>query len=142
MMSRPTTTAQRKPSRLKVILRAVWFAILLLISFYLHWLLATENYTWSDAGNKVITVNYELNWLHNFSDVPGVRGYAQELLKKDLPGYTSSIIEGALFYWIPFMLACIGIYAGITRRITALQYRIVAYGLIALLLFLIGAPNY
>lgn len=136
------TITPKKPSRLKAILPAVWFAILLLISFYLHWLLATENYTWSDAGSKVITVNYELNWLHNFSDVPGVRGYAQELLKRDLPGYTSSIIEGAFFYLIPFMLACIGIYAAVTRRVTALQFRIVAYGLIALLLYLIGAPNY
>jgi len=139
-MEELTTTAPRKPNKYSA-LRVVWFGILLVSAISIQSLVAWSNYSFSDYGNAVIIVSYELNWLHNFSDVPGVKGYAQELLKADMPDLPFGLIAVVFFYWVPFLLLGIGVNTIVKRRITRLQFAIVSYSFLFIVLSIIVLPQ-
>jgi hypothetical protein len=119
-MSQAPTTAPRKPSRywaaMKLILFFPLYAAALLIVAGLSLLVILL--LWDSDALRVVEI--ERYWLQNFSDMPGVKGYATELLRHDSLGLRNLIMLGeALAAITPFILLGMGIQC-IRRKTTDL----------------------
>lgn len=112
------TTAQRRTSKLwlaiKLILFIPFFGFALLIVTVLSYLVVLL--LWDSDALRVVEI--ERYWLHNFSDMPGVKGYATELLRNDSLGLRNLIMLGeALAAITPFVLLGFGIQCILRKTI-------------------------
>lgn len=119
-MNQSPTTAPRKPSRLWAVIKLVFFipfyGFALLIVTVLSYLVILL--LWDSDALRVVEI--ERYWLQNFSDMPGVKGYATELLRNDSLGLRNLIMLGeALAAITPFILLGMGIQC-ILRKTTNL----------------------
>jgi len=109
-MSEAKTTALRKPSRILAIIQIVFFIPLYAAALFFTTMLSFGVIFVFWDSDTIQNVQIERYWLHNFSAMPGVKGYASELLAHDALGLHPFIVLGEVVaFFMPFILLSLGV---------------------------------
>jgi hypothetical protein len=126
-----TTTSANKHIR-----RPTRFWVLLVLALALSSLIAWDGYVTSPLGQVQWMVSLEKYWLQEFTEWPGVRAYAETLLKADQRLFRHEMQEALkppyypFFYFIP-VVALLGVAVLGNRRNLRWQYAAIWFALAA-----------